>query len=41
MVRLAVIEDIISGLRKDKIQLRRELDQIMVSDIKDISPPTS
>jgi len=27
MVRLAVIEDIISGLRKDKVLLRKRLEQ--------------
>jgi len=41
MIRLAVIEDIISGLRRDKIYLRKELDQIMISSKKDISLPTS
>jgi len=41
IVRLAIIEDIISGLRRDKIQLRKELDQIIISDKKDISQLTS
>jgi len=33
-MRLAVIEDIISGLRKDKVKLRRELENVTNERIK-------